>query len=149
MIVKVIRVLWAQVVLLGVLMICPALYAAQSPETEAVKIPIENYFKAQATGDAEYIRKAFHPEAKLFFIREGKFAQLTLAEFADRFTGKAAPDEAQRKRRIDSIDITGNVAVVKVVLEYPTVTFTDYMSMLKIEGEWKIVNKTFYAQPKK
>lgn len=149
MILKLTRGVWTRMVLLGVLMMCPVLCAAQSPETEAVKIPIENYFKAQATGDAEYIRKAFHPEARLFFVREGKFSQLTLAEFADRFTGKAAPDEAQRKRRIDSIDITGNAAVVKVVLEYPTVTFTDYMSMLKIEGEWKIVNKTFYAQPKK
>ena len=47
-----------------------------------------------------------------------------------------------------SIDVTGNAAVVKVVLDYPQTRFTDYMSMLKINGEWKIVNKTFYAQPK-
>lgn len=149
MIFKLTRTLWTKMVLFGLLIMCPAVGAAQSPETEAVKIPIENYFKAQATGDPEYIKKAFHPEAKLFFVRDGKFSQLTLVEFTGRFTGKPAPDEAQRKRRIDSIDITGNAAVVKVVLEYPTVTFTDYMSMLKIEGEWKIVNKTFHAQPKK
>lgn len=34
------------------------------------------------------------------------------------------------------------------MLEYPTVTYTDYMSLLKVDGEWKIVNKVFYAEAK-
>jgi hypothetical protein len=34
------------------------------------------------------------------------------------------------------------------VLDYPTVKFVDYMTLLKINGEWKIVNKSFYAEPK-
>jgi len=29
------------------------------------------------------------------------------------------------------------------------VRFVDYLSLLKIGDEWKIINKTFYAQPKK
>ena len=33
-------------------------------------------------------------------------------------------------------------------VKYPTVTYTDYMSTLKIGNEWKIVNKVFYAEPK-
>ena len=35
--------------------------------------------------------------------------------------------------------------VAKITLEYPGVTFTDYMSLVKVDGEWKIVNKTFHA----
>ncbi|HEV2666973.1 MAG TPA: nuclear transport factor 2 family protein [Blastocatellia bacterium] len=35
-----------------------------------------------------------------------------------------------------------------MVLDYPTVKFTDYMALLKVDGEWKIINKTFYAEPK-
>ncbi|MGH9859080.1 MAG: nuclear transport factor 2 family protein [Candidatus Acidiferrales bacterium] len=38
--------------------------------------------------------------------------------------------------------------MVKVVLDYPNARLTDYMSMLKINGEWKIVNKTFTSEPK-
>ncbi|HEX8636521.1 MAG TPA: nuclear transport factor 2 family protein [Pyrinomonadaceae bacterium] len=49
---------------------------------------------------------------------------------------------------MESVDITGNAASAKIILDYPTVRFTDYMSLLKIDGEWKIVNKTFYAEPK-
>jgi len=121
---------------------------AQNPEEAAARVPLENYFKAHATGQSEYIRKAFHPDAKLFWIREGKYTQLSSEEFAARFNGKPADDEAVRKRTIASLSITGNAAVAKLVLDYPTVRFTDYMSLLKIDGEWKIVNKTFYAEPK-
>ncbi|MEW6733936.1 MAG: nuclear transport factor 2 family protein [Acidobacteriota bacterium] len=122
---------------------------AQSNEEAAVRVPLENYLKGHATGNAEYIRKAFHPDAKIFSCRDGKLNALTLTEFATRFPGQPAPDEGQRKRQIESIEITANAAMAKIVLDYPQVKFTDYMSLLKIDGEWKIINKTFYAEPKK
>jgi hypothetical protein len=46
------------------------------------------------------------------------------------------------------VDVTGDAAVAKVVLDYPNALFTDYMSFLRIGGEWRIVNKTFTVQPK-
>jgi len=121
---------------------------AQNPEEAAARVPLENYIKAHATGQSDYIRKAFHPAAHIMFFRDGKFQSLTVEEFASRFSGQPAADEAARKRRIESLDITGNAAVAKIVLDYPQVKFTDYMSLLKIDGEWKIVNKSFYAEPK-
>lgn len=121
---------------------------AQSAEEAAARVPLENYLKGHATGDGEYMRKAFHPEAKVFSFRDGKLNQLTSAEFSARFTGKPAPDEAQRKRWIESVKITGNAGFGVIVLDYPTVKFTDYMSLLKVDGEWKIINKTFDAEPK-
>ena len=119
-----------------------------SAEEAAARVPLENYLKGQATGNGDFIRKAFHPDARVMAFRDGKLLSITAEEFAGRFTGKPAADEAQRKRRIASVEITGNAGVGKIVLEYPTVTFTDYMSLLKIDGEWKIVNKAFYAEPK-
>ena len=124
----------------------PAL--AQESEEAAVRAAIEHYFQGHATGQGEHYRKVFHPDAKLFFIRDGKLTQWTSEEYISRASGKPAPDEAQRKRRIDSIDIVGNAAFVKLTLDYPNVIFTDYMSMLKIDGQWKIVNKTFHSQPR-
>ena len=35
------------------------------------------------------------------------------------------------------VDVTGDAAVAKVVLDYPSARFTDYMSLLKIGGEWR------------
>ena len=122
---------------------------AQDKDEAGVRQAIDYYFQGHATGNGEHFKKVFHPEAKLFWIRDGQFTQRTSAEFAAGASGKPAADEDKRKRSIESIDITGNAAVAKVVLDYPQVRFTDYMSLLKINGEWKIVNKTFVAEPKK
>lgn len=121
---------------------------AEQAEEAAVRQAIEHYFRGHATGDGQHFQKVFHPEAKLFWMRDGKLAQRTSAEYIAGASGKPAPDERERKRSIQSIDITGNAAVVKVLLDYPSARLTDYMSMLKIEGEWKIVNKTFVSEPK-
>ena len=117
-------------------------------ETAAARIPLENYIQAHATGNGDFIRKASYSDAKVMAFREGKLLNLTVEEFASRFNGKPAPDEQQRKRRIDTLDLTGNAGIAKIVLDYPTATLTDYMSLLKVDGEWKIVNKVFYSEPK-
>ena len=122
--------------------------SAEDPEEHAVRQALEHYFRGHATGQGEHFRKVFHPDSKLFAVREGKYWQLTSEEYIARASGKPAADEEKRMRRVESIDITGNAAIAKITLHYPQVKFTDYMSMLKIDGEWKIVNKTFYAEAK-
>ncbi|HEX8353264.1 MAG TPA: nuclear transport factor 2 family protein [Pyrinomonadaceae bacterium] len=136
------------IIVLGLLFVACVPASAQGSEEAGIREAIQHYFQGHATGQGEHFRKAFHPDAKLFFIRDGKLTQWTSEEYISRASGKPAADEAQRKRRIDSIDVSGNAAVVKVTLDYPNVTFTDYMSMLKVDGQWKIVNKTFYAKPR-
>jgi putative lumazine-binding protein len=121
---------------------------AQNAEDAAVRQAIEHYFRGHATGQGEHFRKVFHPDAKLFAVRDGKYWQRTSEEYISGAPGKPAADEAQRKRSIESVDISGNAAIAKIVLDYPQMKFTDYMSLLKIDGEWRIVNKTFYAEPK-
>ncbi len=80
--------------------------------------------------------------------RDGKFAKMEIVDYIARAPGKPAADEAQRKRTIDLIDITGNAAVARITLDYPASTMTDYMSLLKVEGEWRIVNKIVTYAPK-
>jgi hypothetical protein len=117
-------------------------------EKRAVSVPLENYIKAHATGNAEFIRQAFDAQAKVMSFSGDKFNQWSVDEFATRFSGKPAEDEAKRKRSFEILDVAGNAAIAKVLLDYPAVKFTDYVTLLKIDGAWKIVNKTFYAEPK-
>lgn len=123
---------------------------AQTADKEGVKIPLDNYIKGHATGDPEFMRKAFHTDGNLIFIRDGKYSTRSFAEYiGGMIAGKPpAADEDKRKRSIESIDVYGNAASAKIVLDYPNVKFVDYMSLLKINGEWKIVSKVFYAEPK-
>lgn len=122
---------------------------ANENEKESAKIPLNQYIQAHATGNPEFIRQSFHKDARIMAFREGNLTNLSVEEFASRFNGKPATDEAQRKRSIEILDVSGNAASAKIVLDYPTVKFVDYMNLLKIGNEWKIVNKSFYAEPKK
>lgn len=54
-----------------VLFVFAAVSNAQTVEKEAVRVPLENYIKAHATGDPEYARKAFHTEGNMIWIRDG------------------------------------------------------------------------------
>ena len=125
-----------------------AIVTAQTSEQDAVRVPLENYIKGHATGNGEFMRKAFHTEGNLIFVREGNFSTRSFAEYISGFSGKPAADEGSRKRSIESVDVAGNAAVAKIILDYPATRFVDYMSLLKINGEWKIVTKIFYAEPK-
>lgn len=132
---------------LALLIAVPAL-AQANPEEAGVRKALEHYLAGHATGDPKEFRQSFHDEARLQWIREGQYAQRSDDEYVAGASGKPPSDEAQRKRSIESIDITGTAASAKIVLDYPTVVFTDYMHLLKTADGWKIVNKTFYAQPK-
>lgn len=133
---------------LFLLIVFAGVSTAQHLDAEAVKVPLENYLKGHATGEAEYMKKAFHTEGNLIFMREGKYTTRSFAEYIAGMGGKPAADEAKRKRWIESVHVVGNAAMAVIILDYPTVKFTDYMSLLKINGEWKIVNKSFFAEPK-
>lgn len=121
---------------------------AASPDEDAARAVALQYFKAHATGSPDEMRKVFHPEGRLQFVRDGKLTTISAEEFCSRQPGKAPEDEAQRKRRVVSVDVTGDAAVVKVELDYPKVFFTDYLSMLKVDGRWGVVEKTFVRRDK-
>ena len=135
------------VAIFGLLAVFQSTNGSSDANAEA-RVPLDNYIQGHATGNGDFMSKAFHTDAKIMAFRDGKLTNLTAEEFASRFNGKPASDEAQRKRRIEHVEITGNAGVGKIVLDYPTVTYTDYMSLLKVGDEWKIVNKVFFAEPK-
>ena len=120
----------------------------KTSEVAAVRAAIEKYVQAHATGDGNHLKDVFHPELKLFFVRNGQVTTRPGPEYIAGFSGKPAADEPQRKRRIEGIEVTGSAAVAKVILDYPATTFTDYFQLVKANDGWKIVSKTFHAQPK-
>ena len=123
---------------------------ASAGEQSAVRVPLENYIRAHATGDGRDLGKSFHPEAKIQGIKpdDGRFISFEFADYVKTFPGNPAADEATRRRRIESIEITRNAAVAKLVFDYPAVKITDYLLLLKIDGEWKIVNKIAQGEPR-
>jgi hypothetical protein len=121
---------------------------AYAQEPAGVRAPLELYIKGHATGNGDFWRQAFHPSARIEGIRDGKLFSRTVEEFAAGASGKPADDEAQRKRRIVSVEGTDDAAFAKIELDYPKVKFTDYFTLLKVDGGWKIMSKVYHGQPK-
>ena len=63
------------------------------------------------------------------------------------FTGSAGKEE-QGTLRIAALDITDNAASVKVIETYPKSIYVDYLNLLRLQGEWRIVNKIYTSRPR-
>lgn len=114
-----------------------------------VRAALQHYLLGHATGDGAHFRVVFHPDSKLYFNRDGKLSTRTSEEYIAGAAGKPAADEDKRKRRIVSVDVTGDAAVAKIELDYPNALLTDYFTLLKVDGKWMIMNKIFNTQPKR
>ena len=140
---------------LGTLMLVSAagLTAASlnDPDERAIRRHIERYyFEGVRRSDTAAAHRAFHPVLTMYSVRDDTLGQRSLNEWltaiAERAPQPPKPDEVAR--RIVSVDVTGNAAMAKLELGYPEATVTDYMSLLKLNGEWIIVGKIFDRQPK-
>jgi hypothetical protein len=123
-------------------------WTARAPEADevAVRAALNGYFAGQSSGDGSHYRRIFLPSANLYSVRDGKLAELPSAEWIGRATGKPPADDAQRKRRIEYVHIAGDAAAATLVTDYPGGRTTDYMTLLKVDGEWKIASKTWARQ---
>ncbi|NNF04972.1 MAG: nuclear transport factor 2 family protein [Rhodothermales bacterium] len=116
---------------------------ADEIEETAARIPLRNYLRGHATGDGSHHEKAFDPIANLYWVTDEGLTQRSSEAYIAGASGQPAGDEAERARWIEWVDVDGSAATAKIILDYPSARFADYMQLLKIDGEWKIVNKIF------
>ena len=60
---------------------------------------------------------------------------------------QAGRGRGDRRRTIDAVDVTGTAAMARATLSHGPTTLRDYFVLLKVDGEWRIANKTFSAVP--
>jgi len=119
-------------------------------EEAGVRAALQHYLDGQAGVGPEAFGKAFYPEARLQVVRDGK---LTLIESPTWIANMkpVAPGTKPEPRpgnRIEWVDIAGTAAVAKIHLDTPRGAFSDYMTLLKVDGSWRISNKAFHFFPK-
>jgi len=110
-------------------------------DVEQVTDILMDYIEGTANGQPERLRKAFHPNFNLYTV-----AKDTLwTRSGEQYIGNIKPGEkSNRIGRILSIDIEKDAAVARAEIEIPGWrTFTDYFLILKYQGAWKIVHKSY------
>ncbi len=115
-------------------------------EHDAIAKTVQHYIDGAKSGSGDDMKPAFHKDATIFgYAGADLFAgpiQL-LFDWNDE-SGPAAGLQA----RIASIDVVDTVATVRLELNnWNGSRYTDLFTLLKIDGEWKIMSKVFHLHP--
>ena len=112
-------------------------------EHDAIAKTVQHYIDGAKAGKGDDMKPAFHKDATIFgYVGADLFAGpiQQLFDWNDK-NGPAAGLQA----RIASVDLIDTVATVRLELDNWTGhRFTDLFTLLKLDGEWKIMNKVFH-----
>ncbi len=115
-------------------------------ESDAIAETIQRYIEGGRSGRTDEMKAAFHPGATIFgYIGPDLFGGpiQKLFDWNDQ-NGAATGLQA----RIAGIDIEGTIATARLELDdWTGHKFTDMFTLLKTDGEWKIISKVFYLHP--
>lgn len=133
---KKIKLLWLVVLLFGIQT------ASAQTDLEAITSTLMDYIEGTANGEPDRVKRAFHPELNLYSIRNDS---LNVWYGQDYTGGITAGKKSNRIGRIVSIDYENDAAVgkIEIVMPGPKRIYTDYMLLLKYQGQWKIIHKSF------
>jgi hypothetical protein len=120
-----------------------------SSDEEAIRETVQGYFDGMMTPSTEALKGSFHPESRLIGLSDGELAIIPFADWQASFEREFGDDWGNEmfRNQIVSVDIAGTAAVAKVDLQWPRVHYVDYLSLIKIGDEWKIVNKIWHQGP--
>ena len=112
-------------------------------EYQAVEEAAQKFVKSVAEGDSKYAKELFINEAVLFGYLDGELEHGSIEQFYHNVDSVGGGDEF--KARIDVVAVEESLAVVRVLEEKwgGRIDFTDYLLLLKMNGEWKCVAKAY------
>ena len=110
---------------------------------DAIATTVRHYIDGGKSGKGDDMRPAFHEDATIFGYAG---ADLFAGPIQQLFAWVDGNDPAPNlQARIASLDVVETVAIVRLELDnWNGSRYTDLFTMLKVDGEWKIMNKVFH-----
>lgn len=120
-----------------------------------IRVTVSNYIEGWYSGDSGRMEKSLHSElAKRGVVpsRDGKSTEIVMASFSEMVQWtKQSPNLMKEKKVLTSdlkiivLEIGMNMANVKCV----SPQFIDYLHLVRINNEWKIINAIWEPNYKK
>jgi hypothetical protein len=114
-----------------------------SSEYDAIARMLQHYVDGGKYGRSDQMKAAFHPDATIFgYIGADRFAGPIHKLFNWNDQNDAA---TELQAQIADIETFETIATVRLELDnWSGHKFTDSFTLLKTEGEWKIISKVFH-----
>jgi hypothetical protein len=118
-------------------------------EFDAVAQVLSDYFDGLHRSDTAILERVFHPSAQYASATDGSLLLRTMNEYlpiVDARPSPASRGEARRDR-ILSIEFAGPVtAFARVECAIAPKLFTDFLTLVKLDGRWQIIAKVFHYE---
>ena len=124
----------------------------RSADQAAVERAVLDYAESLYERKPELVDRGVHPElSKRGFGRaaDGRYRESTmtfaqLRSLADRWNAQGRVNAAAAKKQVVVLDLLDQTASAKLVAEWGI----DYLHLAKYDGQWKIVNVLWQAEPR-
>ena len=115
-------------------------------ERDAIAEAVQHYIDGAKSGRGDDMKPAFHQDATIFGYAGADLFAGPIQQLFD-WNDQNGPSPAL-EARIGNIDVAGTVATVRLELDnLGGHRYTDMFTLLKVDGQWKIMNKVFHLHP--
>ncbi|MFM2016069.1 MAG: hypothetical protein RIQ51_1559 [Bacteroidota bacterium] len=127
--------------ILSLCLFCLSTIAFAQNTDDAIKATVANYFEGITTGDTAKLNKAFHSAAILRTVNasSGKVQDFPIKTFIS----KTPVGGVKASGKLISYSYAGISGLAAVELQFADFKYLDLLSLLEINGEWKIVTRVF------
>jgi len=115
---------------------------ARNEDYDAIVKTMQLYIDCFNDNDIAKAREAFHEDAWIFYVDEnGSLVKNLISECFERWT---SPPSWNAVGRIFSVTQAGDAAAVQINFDEPGEpgNWIDLHNLVRIDGKWKITNKT-------
>ncbi len=112
-------------------------------DNDAIAKAVQHYIDGAKSGKGDDMKPAFHKDATIFGYAGADLLAGPIQQLFD-WNDENGP-ATELEARIASIDLVDTVATVRLELNNLSgYRYTDMFTLLKVDGEWKIMNKVFH-----
>jgi len=119
-------------------------------EEDAIRQAILDYYhEGHARHDAACYEPILHPEWRFFLLdQDGGLRIVDREEYMSWYDPQDRDPDLVWETEFLGVDVTGDIAAVKLRLECQKVRYIDYFNMMRLGGRWWIVHKMSHGEDK-
>lgn len=110
---------------------------------------VATYFDGLHFSDTDRLRQVFHPKAQYVCATDGTLLYRDMDAYFPVVDARPSPASRGEARRdeIVSIDFAGPVTARAVLrCSIGTRRFTDFLTLIRLEGRWQVISKVFHHE---
>ncbi|MCC5853748.1 MAG: nuclear transport factor 2 family protein [Alkalimonas sp.] len=105
---------------------------------------LADYFLLLHTQDLQLYDRVFHHRANLYGSVQGQLNERSASDYRMQLAERASPQERgfERAEQVLWVDyLSDDLALVMVQLSLYGQTMVDYLNLVNVDGEWRIISK--------